>query len=105
MVSEVVVISPQNLRDLVEDAVRAGVAEALQMLQKNHAREMTEREAAQYLGMAPATLRGWRCQKKGPRYHKSGHVIRYGRSDLDAWLAQSNVETIDSLEAGYGKAR
>ena len=50
---------------------------------------MTERQAAQYLSLAPATLRKWRSDGVGPRYIRirGGRLerggIRYRARDLD----------------------
>lgn len=48
---------------------------------------LTTQEAAQYLGLAPATLNKWRVYKTGPRFFKLGRAVRYRRDDLDAYLA------------------
>ena len=99
--SEVIVISPEELKELVRDAVEIGVSEAIAALQLKMPKEMTDSEAAEYLGISPMTLRIWRTKKKGPKYHKNGKVVRYARSDLDAYLKKSEVHTIDSLETGH----
>lgn len=49
-------------------------------------------DAAQYLGIAPKTLRNYRCLSKGPHFFKAvserrtqrGRVV-YRIADLDAW--------------------
>lgn len=48
--------------------------------------------ARRYLGgddkpPAKRTLERWRQTGDGPRYILVGRVVRYRRSDLDAWLA------------------
>lgn len=49
--------------------------------------KLTEPEAAQYIGVAPATLTQWRCTGRYDLpFLKIGRLIRYRRSDLDAWL-------------------
>lgn len=103
--SEVVVISPERLAQVVREAVETAVGSALSALSRKNAGEMSEREAAAYLGLAAQTLRGWRVQKRGPKYHKHGRSVRYARADLDTWLKGSEVETIDSLERGHEKLR
>lgn len=46
-------------------------------------------EASEYLGGIPSgSLRAWRHQRKGPKSFKLGGVVRYRKSDLDAWIAQ-----------------
>jgi predicted DNA-binding transcriptional regulator AlpA len=44
---------------------------------------------AKYLGVSKASLRLWRSEDRGPVYFRAGtKLIRYRRSDLDAWIEQ-----------------
>lgn len=46
----------------------------------------TEQEAADYLGLTPTYMHSLRRTKRGPAIIKpSPRVIRYRKSDLDAW--------------------
>jgi hypothetical protein len=47
-------------------------------------------EAAALIGVSEATLRNWRCQRKGPAYYVVGRVF-YVRSDVAAWLKTRRV--------------
>ena len=48
---------------------------------------LTPIQAAKYLGISEAVLRLWRSEGKGPRHFKAGEkLIRYRRTDLDAWI-------------------
>lgn len=49
-------------------------------------------EAAAQLQVAERTLRRWRIEGTGPRWHRVGKQIRYSQADLDAWLASAAVE-------------
>jgi len=53
---------------------------------------LTTREAAEYLGLAPKTLEGWRIRGAGPRYVKLGDGrrsgVRYDRDELDRFLLE-----------------
>lgn len=40
----------------------------------------------EYLGIAPQTIRVWRMQGIGPHAFKIGHLVRWRKSDVDAWL-------------------
>jgi hypothetical protein len=52
-----------------------------------------EFEAASYIGMSAAYLRGDRCfGRGGPAFLRLGRTIRYDRRDLDAWLAARRVD-------------
>lgn len=53
-----------------------------------------QREAAAYCHVGcPRTFAEWRRLRKGPRYVKLGSLVRYRRSDLDAWIAANVVNT------------
>lgn len=45
----------------------------------------TDIEAAEFLGISPATLRRWRLVGGGPRWVKIGSSVRY--PDLNAYIA------------------
>jgi predicted DNA-binding transcriptional regulator AlpA len=54
-------------------------------------RAVTEIEAAEFLGLAVATLRAWRHRKKGPKFHRFGRAVRYLISDLEDFVRRSIV--------------
>ncbi len=58
----------------------------------NTAKMMTREQAAEYIGVKPQTLAMWLSTK---RYSipviKVGRLVRYRRSDLDAWLLARTV--------------
>ncbi len=61
----------------------------------------TTKEAAQFLGFKPSTLRNSRyigrlAGVKAPAYKKIGSVCRYDRMVLDNWLAQFKEQTCTS---------
>ena len=44
------------------------------------------------LGVTPRTLEVWRCTKRQPLpYVKVGRLVKYRRSDLDAFIARQVV--------------
>ena len=48
---------------------------------------LNEEQAGQYVGgLSPVTLQTWRSRGDGPPFLKVGRLVRYRRSDLDAWL-------------------
>lgn len=59
---------------------------------------LTEKEAAEYIGMSRSFLRQDRMngirekRTPGPKFLKIGRSIRYLKDDLDAWLNQHRVE-------------
>ncbi len=48
---------------------------------------LTPPEAASYIGVSVDTLSVWRCTGRyNISYLKVGRLVRYRKSDLDAWL-------------------
>lgn len=65
----------------VEDALRR-VLDA-----HNRSPWLDTEAAAAYLSSTPGTLRTWRAQGEGPRYHVvHGKAVRYNVTDLDAFV-------------------
>ncbi len=61
---------------------------------------VTERQAADFLGVTTRALQKWRATGAGPRYVRiSSRCIRYRRRDLIAWaesrLRSSTAEQVD----------
>ncbi len=55
---------------------------------------LTPKQAAEFLGIPLGTLAQWRSQRRGPPYIKlEGRLVRYRRSDLEAYLIGRVVET------------
>jgi excisionase family DNA binding protein len=53
---------------------------------------LSTKEAARLLAIHHNTLCKWRIRGVGPRFVKAGHVIRYRRSDIEAWLQSRTYE-------------
>jgi hypothetical protein len=66
-------------------ALEAAKEMAAAMLVRLHDRHLTERAAAERLGITPKALQNWRQKGGGPRYRKFGSNIRYALSDLIAF--------------------
>jgi hypothetical protein len=59
--------------------------------------KFSAREAAHYLGLAPATLAKMRCWGGTPPFLRLGRKIVYCRADLDEWLnARRATSTSDA---------
>jgi predicted DNA-binding transcriptional regulator AlpA len=41
---------------------------------------------AKKIGASVRTIQGWRRMRKGPRFRKIGHLVRYSDEDIRAWL-------------------
>ncbi len=48
-------------------------------------RFLTEFDVAERTQISLGTLRRWRLENKGPRFHKFGSLVRYDEEDLTAW--------------------
>lgn len=59
---------------------------SMDSLKENMKEIYTEQEAADYLGLTSTYMHSLRRTKRGPAFTKpSQRVIRYRKSDLDAW--------------------
>lgn len=47
---------------------------------------LTESEAADYLGVRPETLRGWRTAGTAPRFTRAGQKVQYRVAWLEDYL-------------------
>lgn len=53
---------------------------------------LSSADTAKRLGITAATLAGWRCHGKGPRYHKIGRGVFYKPADVEKWLEGCAVD-------------
>jgi excisionase family DNA binding protein len=49
-------------------------------------RFLTEEQLSDCLSVSLGTLRRWRLENRGPKFHKLGSLVRYSEYDLDDWL-------------------
>lgn len=58
---------------------------------------LTRDQAADYLSMKPQTLANWACtgRESIPLIKMGSRMVRYRKSDLDAWLAARTVGTVE----------
>lgn len=61
----------------------------------NHNKEMPEfldeRGLCALLAISSVTATKWRAKAKGPPFIKVGRLVRYRRSDVEAWLCKCTV--------------
>jgi len=50
-----------------------------------NSRFLTECEVSERTQISLATLRRWRLENRGPKYHKFGSLVRYGEDELNHW--------------------
>jgi len=54
---------------------------------------LSEKQAADFLGLSPRALQAWRTKGGGPPYLRIGHrTVRYSQTDLEAWLENRRFE-------------
>lgn len=59
---------------------------------------LDEKEAAAFTHFAAGTLRNMRSAKRGPIYLKvSGKTVRYRQRDLESWMNEHLILTLDSI--------
>lgn len=64
---------------------------------------LSNKEAAERLGIAPATLVNYRWRGYGPKYLKIGNRVQYNEADIDAWLddqVEAPAKTGAAIKAG-----
>jgi excisionase family DNA binding protein len=82
--SSVVVVSPDDLRALIAEAVATALNGAVRPAAPADTPEyLTTREAAALLGVSMGTLEHLRTKRQGPSYIRIGNAIRYRRADLE----------------------
>jgi predicted DNA-binding transcriptional regulator AlpA len=64
------------------------MAEALSVTSKS----LNTAQAAEMLGVRPATMRGWKAQRVGPPFIQlSARCVRYAESDIQAYANERRV--------------
>jgi predicted DNA-binding transcriptional regulator AlpA len=56
---------------------------------------LNERQVQETYGFTVAYLRRARRERRGPRFLKVGKLVRYRRSDIEAYLSAHAIETAD----------
>jgi hypothetical protein len=65
---------------------------------------LNETEAAEFLGVSPRTMQRWRRHNIGPSYlHYNGFRIKYRKSVLAVYLAQSVKRTAEPAPQAVGR--
>jgi len=59
----------------------------------------TLEEAALYLGQSKSSIYKLTSKKEIPFYVPGGKMIYFRKPELDAWIIDSKVETVDELES------
>ena len=62
------------------------------MTQENDDVLWTQEQTAEYLGVSPRTVEGWRRRGTGPEWHRVGRFPRYFRRDVLAWVRRQRAD-------------
>lgn len=57
---------------------------------------LDEKALCALLGISSVTATKWRAKGKGPPFIKLGRLVRYRRSDVDAWLRANTIGALAS---------
>lgn len=62
-------------------------------------KKLNTHEAATFLNLSAGTLEVWRCTGRGPKYAKLGKRVVYDVADLESFVADRKVLTVDSMHS------
>lgn len=54
---------------------------------------LSEAETAELCGVAKGTVSNWRTRGEGPSFYNPHGIIRYKRTDVEAWMRSFHVHT------------
>lgn len=93
----VIIASPDHIRRVIAQGVREGLRQA--MADAARGENLRENDAAEFIGVAPKTLRDWRSNGRGPAFVQYGECgrVMYRRKDLDAFMERNRKETISTV--------
>jgi predicted DNA-binding transcriptional regulator AlpA len=66
---------------------------------------LNERQVQEIYGFSVPYLRRARRERRGPRFLKVGKLVRYRRTDIEAYLSAHAVETADKPAAQTTEVR
>ena len=55
---------------------------------------LSPQEVEKLYGVKIATLAAWRGEGTGPDYFKVGHLVKYKKTELDAWVEEQRVKCL-----------
>ena len=93
----VIIASPEHIRSVIAQGVREGMRQA--MADAARGENLRENDAADFIGVAPRTLREWRNDGRGPAFVQYGECgrVMYRRKDLEAFMERNRKETISTV--------
>jgi predicted DNA-binding transcriptional regulator AlpA len=67
-------------------------------------RFLTETEVSEFTRISLGTLRRWRLENKGPKFHKFGSLVRYAEEDLTSWGGMRS-RAAAAIQAAFNRPR
>jgi len=65
-------------------------------------RWLPPKQTAKYLNVSEDCLQAWRSARKGPRWSKTGKLVRYHQDDLDDFLKACRQEPLHKEATAFG---
>jgi len=101
---KVILITPDELKQLIVDSVQSALKEQDRNSEKaasvqHGAKYLTVSEAARYLNLAKQTIYGFTSSRSIP-FIKRAKRLLFTKIDLDDWLAQGKKQSLYQLRAG-----
>lgn len=84
------------------ETIQNQLKEVLELLKNNSLLQkefLTLEETALYLGQSKSSLYKLTSKKEIPFYVPGGKMIYFRKKELNAWIINSKVETVDDLES------
>lgn len=99
MITQLVVLTPEQLTELISQSVRNALAEQAAPQNRQHAAHeyLSMAEAAQYLQIPQSTLYQFCATRRLP-YVKRGKRNYFLRADLDAFMAADRRKSVKEME-------
>jgi excisionase family DNA binding protein len=66
---------------------------------KTYEKLLSVKEVAKFLGIAEKTVRKYIWERTIPYYKINGH-IRFSKEDLDTWISERQVQTLEEILSG-----
>ena len=62
-------------------------------------------QAAEYLKLKPSYIYSLIHQKKIPHYKPNGKRVYFNKLELNKWIAESKIKTVNEIEEDYNKQK
>lgn len=100
MTTQLIILTPDQLTELINKSVRSVLAEQVAPQSRQHAAHeyLNMAEASKYLQIPQNTLYAY-CHERRLPYTKRGKRNYFLRSDLDLWLAADRKQSVREIEA------